>query len=184
VPKTLATAGELARTEAAGREIGSRLAMESPAKEEAGGELAMEIESSVTAEDWRRALSRVVPSVVVLRTTAPRAFDTEVAGASYATGFVVDKSRGIILTNRHVVKPGRNASSNHHRFSHMPLVNDLCCCCCRDARDDRACGRGGHVHEQGRDPCVPPVQRSCECIFIPLDSILCLFYFPLPVQMP
>ncbi|RLN09934.1 protease Do-like 7 isoform X1 [Panicum miliaceum] len=80
--------------------------MESPAKEDAGGELAMEIESSVTADDWRRALSRVVPSVVVLRTTAPRAFDTEVAGASYATGFVVDKSRGIILTNRHVVKPG------------------------------------------------------------------------------
>jgi pro-apoptotic serine protease NMA111 len=80
--------------------------MESPPKEEAGGELAMEIESSVTAEDWRRALSRVVPAVVVLRTTAPRAFDTEVAGASYATGFVVDKSRGIILTNRHVVKPG------------------------------------------------------------------------------
>jgi S1-C subfamily serine protease len=80
--------------------------MESPAKEDAGGELAMEIESSVTAEDWRRALSRVVPSVVVLRTTAPRAFDTEVAGASYATGFVVDTSRGIILTNRHVVKPG------------------------------------------------------------------------------
>ncbi|KAG2661016.1 hypothetical protein PVAP13_1KG474600 [Panicum virgatum] len=80
--------------------------MESPAKEDAGGELAMEIESSVMAEDWRRALSRVVPSVVVLRTTAPRAFDTEVAGASYATGFVVDKSRGIILTNRHVVKPG------------------------------------------------------------------------------
>jgi S1-C subfamily serine protease len=87
--------------------------MESPAKEDAGGELAMEIESSVMAEDWRRALSRVVPSVVVLRTTAPRAFDTEVAGASYATGFVVDKSRGIILTNRHVVKPGRNGYLQH-----------------------------------------------------------------------
>jgi hypothetical protein len=80
--------------------------MESPVKEEVAGELAMEIESSVTAEDWRRALSRVVPAVAVLRTTAPRAFDTEVAGASYATGFVVDKARGIILTNRHVVKPG------------------------------------------------------------------------------
>ncbi|KAL0905742.1 hypothetical protein M5K25_024180 [Dendrobium thyrsiflorum] len=63
-------------------------------------------ESSATAEDWRRALTTVVPAVVVLRTTAARAFDTEVAGASCATGFVVDKSRGIILTNRHVVKPG------------------------------------------------------------------------------
>ncbi|KAF3445243.1 hypothetical protein FNV43_RR14937 [Rhamnella rubrinervis] len=59
-----------------------------------------------TAEDWRKALNKVVPAVVVLRTTACRAFDTESAGASYATGFIVDKRRGIILTNRHVVKPG------------------------------------------------------------------------------
>ncbi|XP_062150732.1 protease Do-like 7 [Alnus glutinosa] len=74
-------------------------------------ELCMEIdppfrENVATAEDWRRALNKVVPAVVVLRTTACRAFDTESAGASYATGFVVDKRRGIILTNRHVVKPG------------------------------------------------------------------------------
>lgn len=97
-------------------------------KEEAGGELAMEIESSVTAEDWRRALSRVVPSVVVLRTTAPRAFDTEVAGASYATGFVVDKSRGIILTNRHVVKPGPVVAEamfvNREEIPVYPLYRD------------------------------------------------------------
>lgn len=81
--------------------------MEATMKEE----LSMEIdppfkESLATAEDWRKALNKVVPAVVVLRTTACRAFDTESAGASYATGFVVDKSRGIILTNRHVVKPG------------------------------------------------------------------------------
>ncbi|XP_010485681.1 PREDICTED: protease Do-like 7 isoform X3 [Camelina sativa] len=63
-------------------------------------------ESVATAEDWRRSLGKVVPAVVVLRTTACRAFDTESAGASYATGFIVDKRRGIILTNRHVVKPG------------------------------------------------------------------------------
>lgn len=74
-------------------------------------DLSMEIdppfrENAATAEDWRRALNKVVPAVVVLRTTAARAFDTEAAGASYATGFVVDKRRGIILTNRHVVKPG------------------------------------------------------------------------------
>ena len=98
--------------------------MESPAKEDAGGELAMEIESSVMAEDWRRALSRVVPAVVVLRTTAPRAFDTEVAGASYATGFVVDKSRGIILTNRHVVKPGRSG------YLQRPFSRTLVVCSC------------------------------------------------------
>ncbi|KAK4346745.1 hypothetical protein RND71_033084 [Anisodus tanguticus] len=74
-------------------------------------ELCMDIdhpfkENLATAEDWRKALDKVVPAVVVLRTNACRAFDTEAAGASYATGFVVDKRRGIILTNRHVVKPG------------------------------------------------------------------------------
>ncbi|CAH9066972.1 unnamed protein product [Cuscuta europaea] len=73
--------------------------------------LSMEIdpterENLATAEDWRRALKEVVPAVVVIRTTACRAFDTESASAGYATGFVVDKRRGIILTNRHVVKPG------------------------------------------------------------------------------
>ena len=83
------------------------IGMESCMKED----LCMEIdppfrENVATAEDWRKALNNVVPAVVVLRTTACRAFDTEAAGASYATGFVVDKRRGIILTNRHVVKPG------------------------------------------------------------------------------
>ncbi|CAN1228024.1 Protease Do-like 7 [Linum perenne] len=74
-------------------------------------ELCMDIDppfrdNAATAEDWRKSLEKVVPAVVVLRTTACRAFDTESAGASYATGFVVDKRLGIILTNRHVVKPG------------------------------------------------------------------------------
>ncbi|GFP93878.1 protease Do-like 7 [Phtheirospermum japonicum] len=74
--------------------------------------LSMEIdpplkENLATAEDWQKALDKVVPAVVVLRTIACRAFDTEFAGASYATGFIVDKSRGIILTNRHVVKAGQ-----------------------------------------------------------------------------
>ena len=38
--------------------------------------------------------------------TSTRAFDTDAAGSSFATGFVVDSRRGLILTNRHVVKPG------------------------------------------------------------------------------
>ncbi|GKD03172.1 protease Do-like protein 7 [Tanacetum coccineum] len=73
-------------------------------------EMSMEIDpptnSNATSEDWRNALKKVVPTVVVLRTTATRAFDTQSAASSYDTGFVVDKTRGIILTNRHVVKPG------------------------------------------------------------------------------
>ncbi|GAY43780.1 hypothetical protein CUMW_077170 [Citrus unshiu] len=91
-----------------GERLGSALAgVDSPVKED----MCMEVdpplrENVATADDWRKALNKVVPAVVVLRTTACRAFDTEAAGASYATGFVVDKRRGIILTNRHVVKPG------------------------------------------------------------------------------
>ncbi|KAF2295396.1 hypothetical protein GH714_032751 [Hevea brasiliensis] len=59
-----------------------------------------------TAEDWRETINKVVPAVVVLRITACRSFDTELSSFGSATGFVVDKQRGIILTNRHVVKPG------------------------------------------------------------------------------
>ncbi|KDP22648.1 hypothetical protein JCGZ_02490 [Jatropha curcas] len=96
-------------------------------------DLCMEIdppfkENVATAEDWRRALNKVVPAVVVLRTTACRAFDTESAGASYATGFVVDKRRGIILTNRHVVKPGPVVAEamflNHEEIPVHPVYRD------------------------------------------------------------
>uniref|UniRef100_M1B461 Protease Do-like 7 n=1 Tax=Solanum tuberosum TaxID=4113 RepID=M1B461_SOLTU len=43
---------------------------------------------ATSAEDWRKALDKVVPAVIVLRTNACQAFNTEAAGASYATGFV------------------------------------------------------------------------------------------------
>lgn len=55
---------------------------------------------------WDETIDRTVPSVVVLRVVAPRAFDGGAAGYSTATGFVVDAERGLILTNRHVVQPG------------------------------------------------------------------------------
>ena len=63
-------------------------------------------ENVATVEDWRKTLNTVVPAVVVLQTTTCWAFDTEATGASYATRFVVDKRRRIILTNRQVLKPG------------------------------------------------------------------------------
>lgn len=94
--------------------------------------LAMETDppplDNARAEDWRKALAKVVPAVVVLRTTATRAFDTEAAGASYATGFVVDKERGILLTNRHVIKPGPIVAEamfvNREEISVFPLYRD------------------------------------------------------------
>ncbi len=62
--------------------------------------------ATVTPVDWEATLERVVPSVVSLQMSKTRGFDTETAGTSQATGFVVDAERGIILTNRHVVSPG------------------------------------------------------------------------------
>eukprot|EP00899_Mesostigma_viride_P016722 jgi/Mesvir1/25050/Mv04488-RA.1 len=84
--------------------------------------------SGATSEDWRKALAQVVPCVVVLRVTAVRAFDTESAGSSYATGFVVDRARGLILTNRHVVKPGPVVAEamflNREEIPVLPVYRD------------------------------------------------------------
>ncbi|MCB9778221.1 MAG: trypsin-like peptidase domain-containing protein [Alphaproteobacteria bacterium] len=55
---------------------------------------------------WERTLEAAVPAIVSLRVVSTRAFDTEQASSSVATGFIVDAERGIILTNRHVVTPG------------------------------------------------------------------------------
>lgn len=55
---------------------------------------------------WESVLADVVPGVVSIQVTAVRSFDTENAGASQGTGFVVDRERGIILTNRHMVHTG------------------------------------------------------------------------------
>ncbi|XP_051189448.1 protease Do-like 7 [Lolium perenne] len=92
--------------------------------------MAMEIEppAPATADDWRHALARVVPAITVIHVTMPRAFDTEIAGAGAATGFVVDKARGIILTNRHVVSPGPVVAeamfSNREEIPVYPLYRD------------------------------------------------------------
>lgn len=56
--------------------------------------------------DWQATLERVVPAVVSIRVNRPRAFDTENAGNTIATGFVVDVERGLIVSNRHVPGPG------------------------------------------------------------------------------
>ena len=56
--------------------------------------------------DWQQTIDRVVPGVVSLRVNSPRAFDSETPGFLQATGFVVDADRGLILTNRHVVRSG------------------------------------------------------------------------------
>jgi len=63
---------------------------------------------AIAAEDteWAETLERISSGVVSIRIDSTRAFDTEWNSSSQATGFVVDATRGIILTNRHVVTPG------------------------------------------------------------------------------
>jgi S1-C subfamily serine protease len=64
--------------------------------------------STAWAQDdaWQATLERVVPAVVSVKVVGTRSFDTESAGNSYGTGFVVDAERGILLTNRHMVHAG------------------------------------------------------------------------------
>ena len=60
----------------------------------------------INSPQWEDTLSRVIPSIVSIRSITPRSFDTESRRTSQATGFIVDSKRGIILSNRHVVQPG------------------------------------------------------------------------------
>ena len=62
--------------------------------------------SAVAGPSWEETIDRVVPGIVSLRVVGTRNFDTEGAGVSSGTGFVVDKERGILLTNRHMVHAG------------------------------------------------------------------------------
>lgn len=55
---------------------------------------------------WESTLDRVSKAVVSIEVTAVRDFDTETAGTSFGTGFVVDAARGLLLTNRHMVHAG------------------------------------------------------------------------------
>jgi len=56
--------------------------------------------------NWQKSMEAAIPAIVVIRVCAVRPFDGQGANFSYATGFVVDKEQGIILTNRHVVTAG------------------------------------------------------------------------------
>ncbi|KAK9494655.1 hypothetical protein V1508DRAFT_291016 [Lipomyces doorenjongii] len=69
--------------------------------------LAAAAAAAAVAKDqaWDKTIERIIKGIVSIKASAVRAFDTEGAGDYTATGFVVDKQRGIILSNRHVVNP-------------------------------------------------------------------------------
>ena len=62
---------------------------------------------SERAPSVSHAVAPSVPNgVVTIHVAIPHPFDTESPGTHQATGFVVDKTNGFLLTNRHVVGEG------------------------------------------------------------------------------
>ena len=59
--------------------------------------------TSETSPRWQNTIDTSINAIVSIRFSQVSAFDTEAPCSSEASGFVVDKTRGIILTNRHVV---------------------------------------------------------------------------------
>lgn len=61
------------------------------------------VQGDLPPGSWGRALQRVIKAIVTIKVTVLRTFDTHHAGTFEGTGFVVDRTRGIILSNRHIV---------------------------------------------------------------------------------
>jgi len=75
-----------------------------------------------TAERWGITLDRVVKGIVSIRFTILRTFERSFPGQASATGFVVDRTRGIILSNRHVVNPGPiTATALFNKYEEIPI---------------------------------------------------------------
>ncbi|KAJ2492676.1 hypothetical protein IWW37_001287 [Coemansia sp. RSA 2050] len=62
--------------------------------------------SADAAASWQDTIESKINSVVSIKFIRPFMFETENCSTSQATGFIVDASNGIILTNRHVVSAG------------------------------------------------------------------------------
>ncbi|CAA20053.1 serine protease [Schizosaccharomyces pombe] len=77
---------------------------------------------------WDNTIKNVVRSIVSIKGSALRSFDTESAGSFCATGFVVNKTLGLILSNRHVVSPGpisaRASFINYEEIDIYPIYRD------------------------------------------------------------
>ncbi|RHY25178.1 hypothetical protein DYB32_008482, partial [Aphanomyces invadans] len=80
------------------------------------------------SKTWLSSLHTVMPAIVTIRVMAVRAFDGENPTFMVATGFIVDRTRGLILTNRHVVTPGPVVADavfvNHEEVPLVPIYRD------------------------------------------------------------
>lgn len=79
-------------------------------------------------KNWNGTVDLVSSGVVNIQIDVPIAFDGTWNRSTYATGFVVDAKRGIILTNRHVVTPGPTTAKailiNNEEIDLVPLYID------------------------------------------------------------
>ncbi|MFC1750284.1 trypsin-like peptidase domain-containing protein [Pseudomonadota bacterium] len=77
---------------------------------------------------WEKMIDGASKSILSIRVDGTRAFDTDVNNSVQATGFVVDAERGIVLTNRHVVKPGPAVATgmflNREEIELIPIYRD------------------------------------------------------------
>lgn len=89
---------------------------------------AMSTASQSDKETWDRTIARVINGIVSIKATTTRPFDTESAGDYTATGFVISKKHGLILSNRHVVSPAPITSVavfvNYEEIPCYPVYRD------------------------------------------------------------
>ncbi|KAJ1719999.1 hypothetical protein LPJ53_005313 [Coemansia erecta] len=80
------------------------------------------------AASWEPTLERAIRSIVSIKATCVRSFDTESSGTYTATGFVVDAAAGLVLSNRHVVNPGPVVAQavfvNYEEVDLQPVYRD------------------------------------------------------------
>ncbi|KAJ2867933.1 hypothetical protein GGH94_000483 [Coemansia aciculifera] len=80
------------------------------------------------AASWQETIESKLNSIVSIKFIRPFTFETESRGTSQATGFIVDASNGIILTNRHVVSAGpvvaRAIFNNHEEIELKAIYRD------------------------------------------------------------
>ncbi|KAJ1557554.1 hypothetical protein HK405_015739 [Cladochytrium tenue] len=77
---------------------------------------------------WQRMIENAISAIVSIRFSQVSAFDTEGPETSEASGFVVDKSAGFILTNRHVACAGPFVGEaifhDHEEVDVFPVYRD------------------------------------------------------------
>ncbi len=99
------------------RTVKKRKVSEEPVNGESNGE-----------SKWEATTKLAVNAIVAIKFSQVAAFDTEGPINSQATGFVVDKTRGIILTNRHVTCSGPFVGTavfhDHEEVEVFPLYRD------------------------------------------------------------